>query len=209
MHGPNGMPAGSWVIYQKQPRGMEFTRMTRKSPKTAAVTTKLPPIVIEQSILFIRGQKVLLDTDLAALYGVTTKVLNQAVKRNLARFPADFMLQLTWEEARHSRSRSVTLKRGGNVKYEPYAFTEQGVAMLASVLRSPRAIAVNIEIMRAFVRLRSIIASNKAIARKLRELERRVATHDQTIADLIEAIQRMLNQPEPKRRRIGFVISDD
>jgi len=118
---------------------------------------------IEKAILFIRSEKVMTDSDLAKLYGVETKVLNQAVKRNTHRFPSDFMFQLTPEESDHllrSRSQIVTLKRGENIKYRPYVFTEQGVAMLSSVLHSPRAVAVNIEIMRAFVRLRQMLASN-------------------------------------------------
>jgi len=162
---------------------------------------------IQQAILPIRGQKVLLDRDLAALYGVETRVLVQAVKRNRNRFPDDFMFQLTWDEAEHvSRSQSVILKRGKNIKYAPYAFTEQGVAMLSSVLHSDRAIEVNIAIMRAFVRLREILSTHKDLARKLDDLERKLAEHDDRFTVVFEALrQLMAPPPEPqKKRRIGF-----
>jgi len=151
----------------------------------------------------------MLDADLAALYGVETKILLQAVKRNLERFPKDFMFQLTNQELRILRSQFVTSSWGGR-RYAPYAFTEQGVAMLSSVLNSPRAIAVNIEIMRAFVRLRGMIATNKELAKRLNELESRIenklAIHDQAIADILDAIRALMSPPEPKRRPIGFVV---
>jgi hypothetical protein len=173
----------------------------------------------------VRGQRVLLDADLASLYGVSTKALNQAVKRNLDRFPDDFMFQLSWEEAsklpsktatrsdpsgRGPRSQSVTLKRGTNVKYRPRAFTEQGVAMLSSVVRSPRAIAVNIEIMRAFVRLREVLATNKELARQFAALEvrmqKRLADQDQVIAEILQAIRELMTPPAgAPKRQIGFV----
>lgn len=165
---------------------------------------------ITQSILILRGHKVLLDADLAALYGVATKVLLQAVKRNLERFPEDFMIQLTAAEWAALRSQFVTSKaeRGGR-RYAPYAFTEQGVAMLSSVLKSSRAITVNIEIMRAFVRMRELLASNKELAQQLKELETRVtrklATHDQAIVGILKTIRELMNPPEPKKRPIGFV----
>lgn len=163
---------------------------------------------IERAILIQRGHKVLLDADLAALYGVRTKVLLQAVKRNLDRFPQDFMFQLSTDEFENLRSQSVTSKnpgRGGR-RYAPYAFTEQGVAMLSSVLNSPRAIAVNIEVMRAFVRLRELIASNKEFAAKLDQLEKKLTTHDQAIAEIMFAIRQLMAPPEPtKKRKIGFV----
>jgi hypothetical protein len=129
---------------------------------------------IEQVILLLRGKKVILDRDLAALYGVPTKSLNRAVKRNLDRFPADFMIQLSAEEAASLRCQIGTLKRGQHFKYLPCAFTEQGVAMLSSVLRSPQAVQVNIAIMRAFVRLREPLALHRDLAHKLAELERRI-----------------------------------
>ena len=163
---------------------------------------------IERAILILRGNKVLLDADLAALYEVPTKVLLQAVKRNLDRFPQDFMFQLSADEFEALRSQSVTSKnpgRGGR-RYAPYAFTEQGVAMLSSVLNSPRAIAVNIEIMRAFVRLRELIASNKELAAKLDQLEKKVGSHDQAITEIMVAIRQLMAPPAPtKKRRIGFV----
>ena len=129
----------------------------------------IPVERIEQLIFFVRGQKVMLDADLANLYGVETKVLKQAVRRNLVRFPQDFMFQLTADEANCQRSQFVTLDtgRGKYSKYRPYAFSEQGVAMLSGVLRSPRAVRVNIEIMRAFVRLRRVLESNADLAKKL------------------------------------------
>jgi len=152
---------------------------------------------IEGAIILLRGEKVMLDSDLAALYGVTTKQLNQAVKRNLDRFPADFMFQLQKEEADEVRSmirtvsgsQSETSKRGANIKYRPYAFTEQGVAMLSSVLRSPRAVDVNIEIMRAFVRLRRLLGSNVELARKVAELEKK---YDKQFAAVFEAIRQLM-----------------
>jgi len=168
--------------------------------------------VIVQSIVRLRGHRVLLDAELARLYGVETRVLVQAVKRNVARFPEDFMFQLTAAEAESLRSQIVILKtgRGQHRKFLPYAFTEQGVAMLSGVLRSPRAIAVNVEIMRAFVRLREILASNKELARKLDDLERRLGAHDQAIASILTAIRELMAPPEPpKKRRIGFIQSED
>jgi len=153
----------------------------------------------------------MLDSDLAELYGTETKVLVQAVKRNLERFPVDFMFQLKNQDFVALRSQFVTSNAGrGGRRTAPYAFTEQGVAMLSSVLNSPRAIAVNIEIMRAFVRLREVLASNKALAAKLDELEQRVSrklqTHDQAIAGILDAIRRLMAPPEPKSgRSIGFV----
>jgi hypothetical protein len=137
-------------------------------------TSLVPVDRIERAILLIRGQKVLLDEDLAELYEVETKVLNQAVRRNVERFPEDFMFPLTPEEWESLRSQNVTLKggRGQHRKYLPYAFTEQGVAMLSSVLRSPRAVQVNIDIMRAFVRLRQFLASHEELARKVAEMEK-------------------------------------
>jgi hypothetical protein len=163
---------------------------------------------IEQSILLLRGRRVLLDSTLAHLYGVQTKVLVQAVKRNRVRFPSDFLIKLTNHEVTNLRSQFVTSSWGGR-RYSPLAFTEQGVAMLSSVLNSPRAIRVNIEIMRTFVRLRQMISTNKELARKLDELERKVSTHDKAIAGLIAAI-RELATPAPPRpaRRIGFIVDD-
>lgn len=156
---------------------------------------------IEKIILTVRGQRVMMDADLATLYGVTTKALNQAVKRNLARFPRDFMFQLTDEEAAALRSQIVTSKRRGGRQYRPYVFTEQGVAMLSSVLRSERAIQVNIAIMRAFVRLRELIGSNKILSRWLAELEKK---YDAQFRVVFEAIRELMAEPASKPRRIGF-----
>ena len=165
---------------------------------------------VTHSILAVRGFKVMLDAHLATLYGVPTKVLLQAVKRNLERFPEDFMLQLTAEEWACLRSQIVTSnsQRGGR-RYAPFAFTEQGVAMLSSVLNSSRAIAVNIEIMRAFVRMRELLASNRELAQKLAELERKIAAHDQSITGILKAIRELMNPPVPKRRGIGFTANFD
>jgi hypothetical protein len=161
---------------------------------------------IERAILVLRGHKVLLDSDLAALYGVETRVLVQAVKRNEERFPKDFMFQLTKQDLAILRSQSVISSWGGR-RTPPYAFTEQGVAMLSSVLNSPRAIAVNIEIMRAFVRLRVLLASNKELARRLDELE---AKTDAKFAAVFEAIRQLMTPPDPKPKRpIGFVTGKD
>jgi hypothetical protein len=155
---------------------------------------------ITQSILVFRGLKVLLDEDLAALYGVATKVLLQAVRRNQERFPADFMIQLTAAEWAALRSRIVTLKtgRGQHRKYLPYAFTEQGVAMLSSVLNSKLAIAVNIEIMRAFVKLRELLSSNRELAQRFAQLETRLdkklTEHDDAIAAILSAIRQLMGE---------------
>lgn len=176
-----------------------------------AQVMRVPSERIAHSILLLRGQKVLLDADLAELYGVETRVLVQAVKRNLDRFPEDFMFQLDTEEAAALRSQSVISNAGrGGRRYAPYAFTEQGVAMLSSVLSSPQAIAVNIEIMRAFVRLREVLAGNKELAAKLGELERKLKGHDQAIAGILDAIrQLMAPPPAPKKRPIGFVTGEE
>ncbi len=164
----------------------------------------VPDETIERRIYLLRGYKVMLDMDLARLYGVSTKALNQAVKRNLDRFPGDFMFSLTWEESESLRSQLVTLKkgRGQHTKYLPGVFTEQGVAMLSSVLRSPRAIQVNIAIMRAFVRLRAFIASHKDLARRLDAMEKKTDARFQAVFDAIEALA---NPPAvEKKPRIGF-----
>jgi ORF6N domain len=164
-------------------------------------TSLVPHEGIERAILLIRGQKVLLDQDLALLYG-ETRALIQAVKRNRARFPADFMFQLSKQEVRDLRSHIVTSSDWGGRRYPPYAFTEQGVAMLSSVVRSERAITVNIAIMRTFVRLREMLASRKDLARKLAELEKR---YDAQCGEVFEAIHQLMAPPLPEHdRRIGF-----
>lgn len=166
---------------------------------------------IARSILIVRGHRVLLDVDLAELYGVENRALIQAVKRNRERFPDDFMLQLMPEEWANLRSRIViSSSRHGGRRYAPYAFTEQGVAMLSSVLKSRTAIAVNMEIMRTFVRLREVLATNTQLAQKLSELERKVDSHDQSITDILQAIRELINpSPPPKRRGIGFTADID
>lgn len=163
---------------------------------------------IATSIQILRGHKVLLDSDLAELYGVAPKVLLQAVRRNSKRFPADFMFELTENEWSSLRSQIVTLKigRGQHRKYRPQAFTEQGVAMLSSVLRSDRAIAVNIQIMRAFVRMRELIDSNRELPSRLDELETRLESrldaNDEAISAVLSAIRSLMNPP--RSRPIGF-----
>ena len=154
------------------------------------------------SIVPVRGQRVMLSGDLAELYGIEPRALVQAVARNRARFPDDFCFQLTRDEFVHLKSRTVISSWGG-ARTPPYAFTEQGVAMLSSVLRSPRAIAVNIEIMRTFVRLRSMLESNQELARKLADLEQKV---DQQFSDVFEAIRELVAPPDaPAKKPIGFV----
>jgi hypothetical protein len=166
----------------------------------------IPAERIENCIYLLRGQRVLLDDDLAMLYEVGTKTLNRAVKRNLRRFPEDFMFQLSTTEFENLRYQIGTSKRGGR-RYPPYAFTEQGVAMLSSVLHSKRAIQVNIEIMRAFVRLRQMLASNVNLARKLAALEKK---YDAQFRVVFDAIRELMKPPEPKKKRsIGFAPWDD
>jgi hypothetical protein len=163
---------------------------------------------IRKSILLIRGQKVILDRDLADLYGVETRVVKQAVRRNIKRFPKDFMFELSKEEFDDWRSQFVTSngdKMG--LRYRPMAFTEQGVAMLSSVLNSERAIQVNIAIMRVFVRLREMLATHKQLARKLAELEQHLESHDQQIQSIFEAIRQLMTPPDTRRKRIYPVES--
>ncbi len=151
----------------------------------------------------------MLSTHLAALYEVEPKALIQAVKRNIDRFPSDFAFKLEWPEVENIRSQIVTLKgRGRHIKYPPYAFTEQGVAMLSSVLRSKRAIQVNIAIMRVFVKLRETLSVHRDLAVKLAELERKIADHDEGIRTLFNAIHQIMNPPETPRRRIGFGVEE-
>ena len=169
---------------------------------------------VGRKILLIRGHKVMLDSDLAELYGVTTKRLNEQVRRNMSRFPSDFMFQLTSEEGKSLRSQAAILNLRsqfatsssgyGGRRYLPLVFTEQGVAMLSSVLNSERAIQVNIVIMRVFVKLKQVLTTHRTLARKLAELERRLEGHDQHIQSLFDAIRQLMITPEPSRRRIGF-----
>jgi hypothetical protein len=156
---------------------------------------------IAGAIVLLRGHKVMLDADLADLYGVETRALNQAVRRNAARFPEDFMFRLTAEEAAGLRSQFVISNPRGGRRVLPYAFTEQGVAMLSSVLRSPRAILVNIEIMRAFVQLRALLGSNAELAKKLVALEKK---YDGQFKVVFQAIRELMAPPARRKRRIGF-----
>ena len=166
----------------------------------------IPQQVIERRIYLIRGHKVMLDSDLARLYGVGTKNLNKATKRNMERFPEDFMFQLTSDEFKSLRFQIGTSKKGrGGRRYLPLVFTEQGVAMLSSVLQSRRAIQVNIAIMRVFVKLKQILSTHKDFVYKLNELERKIEKHDVEIQSIFEAIrQLMAPPPDPPKRRIGF-----
>ena len=169
----------------------------------------LPDELIEDTILFIRGKKVIFDHDLAKLYGVSTRALNQAVKRNLDRFPEDFMFQLTkveteeWQRLKPSRSQIVILNntRGTNIKYQPYAFTEHGILMLSSVLKSQRAVEVNIQIMRTFVRLRQMLVSHETLIERLDELEE---NYDANFRIVFRAIRQLMNPRAVKRKPIGF-----
>ena len=161
----------------------------------------IPIDVIQQKIYLMRGQKVMLSTDLAVLYNVETKVLIQAVKRNIDKFPSDFMFQLSDTEFNNLKSQIVTSSWGGIRRANPYAFTEQGVAMLSCILRSKRAIKVNIEIMRTFVKLRVMITSNATLSRKVKALEKK---YDEQFRVVFEAIRQLMAPPEKKRARIGF-----
>ncbi|MFA5804955.1 MAG: ORF6N domain-containing protein [Melioribacteraceae bacterium] len=163
--------------------------------------------IIENKILIIRGQKVMLDKDLAKLYGVETFNLNKAIKRNIDRFPNDFMFQLSKEEFSNLIFQNGISSWGGTRKL-PYAFSEQGVAMLSSVLRSERAVQVNIQIMRAFVKLREIISTHKELAQKLKELELKIESHDENITAIFEAINQLLIPEEKLKRKIGFDVKE-
>jgi hypothetical protein len=159
---------------------------------------------IEQRIFSVRGQKVMLDRDLAELYGVGTKVLNQAVKRNIKRFPDDFMFKLTQLEKNELVTNCDRFRTLKHSTVTPYAFTEQGVAMLSTVINSERAIQVNITIMRTFVKLRQLSYAHKELAHKLNELERKIGKHDEDIKVIFEAIHQLMIPPEKPRRKIGF-----
>ena len=164
----------------------------------------VPSERIERHIFLIRTQKVMLDADLAELYGVPTKRLNEQVRRNISRFPSDFMFRLTPRESESLRSHFATSKKGrGGSRYAPLAFTEQGVAMLSSVLKSERAVQVNIAIMRAFVRLREILSSHRQLARKLAEMERK---YDAQFRVVFDAIRELMKPPAKPLRRVGFRV---
>jgi hypothetical protein len=168
----------------------------------------IPVERIAKRIFILRGERAMLGQDLAVLYGVAVKALNQAVKRHASRFPSDFVFQLTSEEFENLKSQIVTSSWGGLRRALPYAFTEQGVAMLSSVLNSERAVKVNIAIMRAFVKLRQMIGTNRELAQKFSELERRVGKHDEEIAAIIEAIRQLMAPPAKPRREIGFHVRE-
>jgi hypothetical protein len=171
-------------------------------PKTSAI------ILVERiqsRILLVRGHKMMLDSDLAELYGVTTKRLNEQVKRNQERFPSDFMFQLTSEETKNLRSQIATPKRGsGGRRYRPYGFTEHGAIMAASVLNTHRAIEVSVYVVRAFVKLRELLRTHKELSRKLAELEKRMEGQGEDIMTLFEAIRQLMEPPDKPSKRIGF-----
>jgi len=186
-----------------------------------AAVELVPAERIQSRIHVLRGQRVLLDADLAEIYEVSTKQLNQAVKRNLQRFPEDFMFQLTMEEAElvsrsrsqfvtlnanePSRSQNATLKRGQNIKYLPYAFTEHGAVQLSNILRSERAVVMGIAVVRAFVQLRALMTDHKTLRAKLAELDARVGAHDEQLAAIVEAIRELAVPVEsPNKRKIGY-----
>jgi hypothetical protein len=165
----------------------------------------VPIEVIENKIYLIRGQKVMLDKDLAALYGVETKILNKAVKRNIDRFPLDFMFELNNEEYKNLKFHFGTSSWGG-LRKPPKVFTEHGILMLSSVLNSKRAVNVNIQIMRAFVKLRQILSSHKELAAKINELERKYEGHDVNIRQIFNAIKQLMKPPVKRSKRIGFKV---
>jgi hypothetical protein len=202
---------------------MPFDMKSSANKTSPALTEALPAPLdaqeIAQRIQLIRGQRVILDVDLAAFYGETTKRFNQQVRRNLARFPADFMFQLDAEEAQALRLQSATLDaagkpgqgtgvglgRGRYSKYLPLAFTEHGAIMAATLLASPRATQISVYVVRAFVQWRSMLATNRELSQKLHALERKVSKHDDSIGELIESMRQLLATPEVKKRPIGFV----
>lgn len=187
--------------------------MTDPTDKTSSVELVTAP-AIEKRILVVRDRQVMIDEDLADLYGVETRRLIEQVKRNIERFPDDFMFQLSKEEAAALRSQTATSETGrGGRRYAPYVFTEQGVAMLSGVLRSKRAVAVNIEIMRAFVELRRAAASYVAIERRLKDLERetsaKLGQHDKQLAQIFQALRQLISPPPRPKRQIGFRAPED
>jgi hypothetical protein len=175
--------------------------------QTPSKTAIVPSALISQKIFFVRGTRVMLDADLARLYGVATKNLNKAVKRNASRFPSDFMFQLSSNVMRDLRFQIGTSKREqGGRRYSPYAFTEQGIAMLSSVLRSSRAVQVNVAIMRTFVRLREMLATHEELRRKIDAMEKR---YDARFQAVFETIRQMLATPLPAKKPIGFHTSPE
>jgi len=162
-------------------------------------------------IITIRNQKVIVDRDLAEIYGVETRRLNEQVRRNPERFPEDFVFRLTKEEADYwlgSRSQIAILKRGRNIKYLPYAFTEHGAIMAANVLNSPQAVRISVFVVRAFIKLREMLSTHKELAQKLAELERKLQNHDESIQSLVVAVRQLMTPSEPKKRPIGFLVEE-
>jgi hypothetical protein len=203
----------------QNPHAMAHCGSNHKSAHSAQIWQKTPVAVlpdtlgmrnIGHSILILRRQRVILDADLAALYGVTTKRLNEQVRRNQDRFPEDFMFQLTTEEAAALRSQNATLKnsRGQHRKYTPFAFTEHGAIQASNVLNSPQAVEMGVHVVRAFVRMRELLASNQELAKRIDQLEARIdkklTSHDEAIAAILAAIRELMSPPAPKRRAIGF-----
>ena len=182
------------------------TRALRKVQRADVISLD----VIERRILALRGHRVMLDQDLATLYGVETRTLNQAVKRNLDRFPADFMFRMTPREAGEhlpSRSQSVILKQGQNVKYLPYVFTEHGAVMLANVLKSPSAVRASIQVVRAFVRIRQRLVTHELLARQMGKLAGKVGKHDIELRRIFMTLRGMLEPPMRPKRKIGFLTA--
>ena len=180
-------------------------------------TSGIPQQPVEHLIRTIRGQRIILDTDLARVYGVPTRQLNQAIKRNLDRFPDDFTFQLEPQEVAALRSQFVISKGRGGRRYVPIAFTEHGAIMAANVLNSPRAVQMSVFVVRAFVKMREVLAQNRHLAEKLAELERRLTgrldVHEKAIVHILDEIKKLMEplppQPEPKRREIGFHVRDE
>jgi hypothetical protein len=181
--------------------------------RTKAIKGALAPAIadVARTIFVLRHQRVMLDAELAALYGVTTKALNQAVKRNAKRFPEDFLFRLTPPEVEAlNRSQPVTgSQKHRDPRFPPFAFTEHGAIMAATVLNSSRAVEMSLYVVRAFIQLRGLLTANSALARKLDELEKKYQHHDQAIAAILSAIRELTRTPEPKRRRIGFTADHD
>ena len=186
---------------------------TREENSTESLSARISPELIEQAIMSIRGQRVLMDAHLADFYGIETKALTRAVRRNIERFPSDFMFQLTTKEFNHLRHQSGTSSSWGGRRYRPLFFTEQGVAMLSSVLRSTRAVEINIEIMRAFVRLRQLLSVHKELAQRLTRLEKQMKDRDQAVAhqfrEVFALLEQLFNPPDRKKRPIGFLSESE
>jgi len=175
-------------------------------------TPAVPVEIVSERIVTVRGKKVIAGSDLAEMYGVATKALNQAVKRNAAKFPPDFVFQITIEEAealRRSRSQNVTLKKGGNIKYLPYVFTEHGAIMAATVLNSSQAIQMSVFVVRAFVKMREALIGRSELERRLLQIENILLAHDESIRELYESIRPLLlPPPSPAKKRIGFEVKE-